>query len=101
MPRESGASSNHRVMGCAPIENKWLLDRPLSRAMTLLEAVIMGRALVSSPAGLTRGSIFWRERKDCRVKPGNDGAEKPCNDNGGARWRDRKRPGAIASPARR
>ena len=34
MPRESGASSNHRVIGFAPIEVTWLLDRPLSRAMT-------------------------------------------------------------------
>src|SRR6266849_11188522 len=33
---ESGASSSHHVMGCAPIEATWLLDRPLSRAMTLL-----------------------------------------------------------------
>src|SRR5713101_2161710 len=33
---ESGASSSRHVMGCAPIEATWLLDRPLSRAMTLL-----------------------------------------------------------------
>src|SRR6266849_5171534 len=33
---ESGASSSHHVMGCAPIEATWLLDRPLSRAMTLI-----------------------------------------------------------------
>ena len=34
MPRESGASSNHRVMRCAPAGITGLLDRPLSRAMT-------------------------------------------------------------------
>jgi hypothetical protein len=34
MPRESGAFSNHRVVSCAPIAATWLLDRPLSRAMT-------------------------------------------------------------------
>ena len=27
----------------------------------------------SSCAGLTRASIFFRKRMDCRVKPGNDG----------------------------
>ena len=26
----------------------------------------------SSPAGLTRGSIFYRKKMECRVKPGND-----------------------------
>src|SRR4029077_2846783 len=37
------------------------------------------RRLIMSPAGLTRGSIFFvknsmlfREKMDCRVKPGND-----------------------------
>jgi hypothetical protein len=35
MPRESGASSSHRVMGFAAIEATWLLDRPLSRAMNM------------------------------------------------------------------
>jgi hypothetical protein len=38
------------------------------------------RYLMSSPAGLTRGSIalrkkpecFFRKAMDCRVKPGND-----------------------------
>jgi hypothetical protein len=29
MHRESGASSNHRVVGCTQTEATWLLDRPL------------------------------------------------------------------------
>src|SRR5262249_62331056 len=28
--------------------------------------------LCASPAGLTRGSIFFAKTMDCRVKPGND-----------------------------
>src|SRR5262249_54597115 len=32
MPRESGASSKHRP--CFYLKSLWLLDRPLSRAMT-------------------------------------------------------------------
>src|SRR5215831_12211814 len=35
MFRESGASSSHRVTGFTSIEVTWLLDRPLSRAMTM------------------------------------------------------------------
>src|SRR5258708_5115769 len=46
MPRESGASSNHRVMCWAPAEITWLLDRPLSRAMTSFEAFILGQGLI-------------------------------------------------------
>jgi hypothetical protein len=44
MPRESGASSNHRVMGCAPIEATGLLDRPLFAGDDVhVEALIAGR----------------------------------------------------------
>jgi hypothetical protein len=38
MPRESGASSN-------PQRIRWLLDRPLSRAMTASDAIIPRRVL--------------------------------------------------------
>jgi hypothetical protein len=41
MPRESGASSNHRAMGFTPLQVTWLLDRPLSRAMTLLKHLFL------------------------------------------------------------
>ena len=38
MPRESGASSNHRPLFY--LKDLWLLDRPLSRAMTNDDSLI-------------------------------------------------------------
>jgi len=59
MPRESGASSNHRVMCCAPAEITWLLDRPLSRAMTLLRRVAASAVVVQVvPVVWQRGRLY-------------------------------------------
>src|SRR5438105_9295618 len=65
-------------------------DRCSSTSPEYGACAMMGKGLVPrSPAGLTRGSIFFARifaegELDCRVKPGNDGGDvralQKCND---------------------
>ncbi len=48
MPRESGASSTPQRSDCAFIKIRWLLDHPLSRVVTLIEALISEQCLSGS-----------------------------------------------------
>src|SRR5713101_239635 len=70
---ESGASSSHHVMGCAPIEATWLLDRPPSRAMTLLCSTCFwrgskGEASLDRQQPLFLGDADGRERPAVELK---------------------------------